>query len=248
MKIPVRLKRDPIIECVTEIQFTPTVQIAADLLPGMLFEKLKDVFPNLHRLPTADIPREIRKAAENLALQPSYMMDGPNLRLMMGDRAVSLSFLRPYPGWDKAVPTIRKVANTLSDTGLCQTVDRLSLKYVNLLEVEPDTDHLALLNVEFKLGDFELKNAGRFLRGEIVRDDCTFIVDVKTAAVAQNPQYKFKLEGVLVSVDGIKFGPFDDIWKKFGGHMETLHDLDKEVFFGLVNEETIARMGPRWEE
>ena len=58
-KIPVRLKKEPLLEAVWEIRFSGTKPSVADLMPGMLFRTLSGKYRNIVRLPVADIPATI---------------------------------------------------------------------------------------------------------------------------------------------------------------------------------------------
>ncbi len=53
--IPVRLKKEPLLEAVWESRFSLTKSSIGDLLPGMLFKALPGKYGNIVRLPVADI-------------------------------------------------------------------------------------------------------------------------------------------------------------------------------------------------
>ena len=65
-KMPVRLKKEPLIEAVWETRFTSEKQNVADLLPGLIYQAIPGRYQNIVRLPVADIPAPIAEQDPNL--------------------------------------------------------------------------------------------------------------------------------------------------------------------------------------
>ena len=65
MKIPRRLRKDPILEAIVEIRFEASQDNVASILPGLLFSKLRDASPHLETLiPIGALPTDLLKMLE----------------------------------------------------------------------------------------------------------------------------------------------------------------------------------------
>ena len=113
-RIPKRLKQEPLIEAIWQVQFEPMgdMQIG-DLLPGMLYAALRNDHPQLqlHRLPAADIPPQVAQIDPNLRHVAKYRMEEAGLPFLfqVGDRTVTLNCRRPHviPGCPATTATAR---------------------------------------------------------------------------------------------------------------------------------------------
>lgn len=135
-KIPARLKKEPLLEAVWEIRFSSAKPSVVDLLPGLLFQALPDRFTNIVRLPTPDIPLTIAENYPHLRYLPKIQMEYGNQAVQIGEHVVSLSCRRPYSGWKTFSRDIRELATVVQKTGLIDELERFSLKYVDLIELD----------------------------------------------------------------------------------------------------------------
>lgn len=249
-KTPKALKKDPILEAIVEVRFESQEQALGDLLPGMLFQRLRHRFQSLSALPLAHLPKAIRDKDQSFAYQPVHALVGPGMQLRLGQRVASLSLLRPYPGWNKAEPVFREVIGSLAETRTVASITRFSLKYINLLTVGSDASDMSILKIRLEAGDFNLRAPGRHVRFEIEHRGCTHVVQVMTGADVTQTQPGSKdvrVQGVVVDVDTICFGPFGDDWALVTKLLAEAHEAEKEVFFGLLTDDTIDKMEPVYE-
>ena len=145
-RIPVRLRKEPLLEAIWEIRFSGAKPLVADLLPGMLFKSFPGKYDTAFRLPGADIPAPVVEHDPNLRYAPKIRLEGANQAVLIGDRVVSLSCRRPYSGWAKFSDDIRELAEAVQETGLVDRLERFSLKYIDLIELEKPVG-LALLDL-----------------------------------------------------------------------------------------------------
>ncbi len=245
---PVALRQDPIVEATFEVRFSCADPAAGDLLPGMLFPRLRGHFGTLASLPIAQLPRAMRQQQPDLAYQPSTALVGQGKRVAFGDRVASVSFLRPYPGWSNARPIIHEVVSALGATGLVQVVERIALKYVNVLTAGKDSTDLTTLRLNLSLDSFDLRPTGKLIRVEIEHRGCIHVVQVVAGAdvtsLHQPAGKPSTISGVLVDIDSIKMGPIDEPWNTIPRLLEDLHDAEKDVFFRVLTPEVIDAMHP----
>jgi uncharacterized protein (TIGR04255 family) len=245
--LPDALTRDAIVECVFEMRFSGGHPAVADLLPGVVFGKLSKYFKTLTPLPLGQVPRVLRDENPQLRYSPTHGLEGPNLRMMFGPHVAAVSIPKPYPGWKKVQPLIVECMASVVDSGLTGAPERFSLKYVNLLQEGSDEFDLSQTTLSLKIGTFKLRTSGTtYVRTEIEQNGCLNVVDIasgaKLAATPGNPE----ASGVLVSVDTIQdklsATPFDELAKT----LKSLHDTEKQVFFGLLAQPTLAKLGPSY--
>ena len=147
----------------------------------------------------------------------------------------------------------KKLLSTLLDfleqTSLVTKIERYSLKYVNVVPSATKDESDAIypaLKVDIQLGEFLLSKNGLNIRTEIEVDGVTNIVNISPKASYGNGDDVLK--GALVDVDSIKLDVDDSAsLKDVIEGADALHSSEKQVFFGLLKDETVENMGPVWE-
>lgn len=243
--IPVRLKKEPLLEAVWEIRFTGAKSPVADLLPGMLFSSFASKYGTGVRLPIADIPTPIVEHDPNLRYAPKIRLDGDNRAIQIGDRVVSLNQRRPYSGWAKFSADIRELAEAVQKTGLVSRLERFSLKYIDLIELEKPVG-LAHLNLSLKMGEYELAAKPVHLRTEIKENDLIHIIQVVSPAEVIMPGTGSPLKGVLVDIDSIRPMADGESWDVLYRKLDEVHASCKRIFFNILKPETIEALEPEY--
>ena len=246
-RIPARLKKEPLIEALWEARFTSSKEPVADLLPGIVFKALPGKYPNIVRLPAADIPAVIAEHDPNLRFVPKVRLEGGNQAIQIGEHVISLSCRRPYSGWEVFSTDIRTLIRVIRDTGLIERPERFSLKYIDLIQVE-EPPRLDLLNLELKIGDYEMENRPVQLRTEINDDDLVHIIQIVSPAEASIPGEPDRFRGVLVDIDSIRLMRERECWIDIENSLDLVHLSSKKMFFGLLTEQTIEELEPEYEE
>jgi len=148
LRIPARLKKEPLLEAVWEIRFDAVKAPVADLLPGILYKTFAGKFSSVTRLPFADLPAVAFEHDPNLRYAPKIRLEAGNQTVQIGEHMVSLNCRRPYSGWAQFYRDITELAKVVQETGLIERLERFSLKYIDLIESERPVG-LSLLNIEF---------------------------------------------------------------------------------------------------
>jgi uncharacterized protein (TIGR04255 family) len=246
-KIPVRLKKEPLFEAVWEIRFTSEKQAVADLLPGLIYKALPGRYPDIVRLPAADIPAPFVERDLNLRYIPKIRLEEGNRAVQIGEHVLSLSCRRPYSGWKIFSSDIRTLITVGRDTGLIDHLERFALKYIDLIQLEQQP-HLGCLNIGLKLGDHPITAQPVQLRTEIMKEGLIHIIQVVSPAEASLPGDTMSLKGVLLDIDTINIINEKDSWKEVETRLDAAHLASKRIFFDLLTAETIERLEPEYEE
>ncbi len=247
-RMPKRLNKEPLLEVVWEIRFGSDSDMpVGEMLPGMLYQSLRDRYPATVRLPTADIPRPLARQNEGLRYVPTVRMDGPSgtpFALQIGDRVVSLSNRRPYGGWEEFSRRVRELAQLLSSTGLVQKPERFSLKHIDLIELDPPPS-LAGLQVSLMAAGHDLGNRPVQLHTEIKDDPFVHILQV-ASPVHVTIGGQERRQGTLVEIDTIR-PVADDFWSTLDERLNEAHDRSKRLFFDLLTDDALVRLEPIYE-
>ena len=243
--IPKRLGKEPLIEALWEIRFTSEDGSVGEILPGLLYQKLRDRYPKLERLPAADIPRPIAEADPSLRYQATVRLHAPPFAVQIGAHAVSVTCAKPYSGWDAFHERIMDVATTLKATGLASKPERFSLKYVNLLDLDPPPS-LALLNVELNVGGRSVEREPVHVRTELRDAECIHIIQIAAPVQAAVGQAK-PVTGVLIDLDTVVVLDPGSFWENLQPRLLAARTQSKKLFFRLLTEATLARLEPEYE-
>lgn len=243
-RVPVRLERDPILEAIFEFRFRGSVAAAAEVLQGAIFPKLKDRFPQVQRTAFSQFAGFLDDP--NLQYQPRLILLGDNLRVHIGDRAIGLVCVKPYVGWKAFRPLILELLQIVIASKVVNESERISLKYTNLLEGKTTyAEQFSLVHYNASLGraKYNLSECLTFTRSEIQKDGLINIVELGANSEIQAPTGSVK--GLYIAVDSIYNSP-PDFLADPEPHVEKVHDVEKSVFFGVLTDNTIESMGPKW--
>jgi len=246
-RMPVRLKREPLIEAVWEVRFTSAKPSVADLLPGVVFKALSNKYPGIVRLPAADIPAPIAEHDPKLRYVPKLRLEGGNRAIQIGEHVVSLSYHRPYPGWKTFMADIQTLVGIVRDTGLIDRPDRFSLKYINLIKLA-DTPSLGCLRLEVKMGEHKIDTRPVQLRTEIAEGDLIHVIQIGSPVEASIRGESRRICGVLLDIDTISPMKRNGSWDDVVHRLDEVHLSSKRMFFGLLTPETIENLEPEYGE
>jgi uncharacterized protein (TIGR04255 family) len=238
------LKQDGIKEALFEIRFeTPVVPEA---VIGRLTDAPAWVDFAPTRMPSADIPNQLRMIDPNLRFTPSYeLTKGASELIRIGPNSLSYHRLAPYPGWQNHSPALKKVVETLFVTITSLTPVRLGFRYVNALNGSDHMmDSVADLALKVTVGEDRGFVPGSFALNYRHQNQPGHIEQVQVAT----PDYIQLQAGppefsVLVDID--IFTP--DFYRVSGAGevlswIDTAHTLLKDNFFKLLPAATIEEL------
>ena len=240
----VRLEHDTIVEATFEIRFESTINTAADLLPGILFAEFKGRFPKTLRTAASDLPRQFQHLDPNLKYTSRQGIGNDEFQILIGDFAVQISTKRPYVGWERFMPTILDVLALLEKSGFVKRVERFSLKYANLVEGKSIPEQMSHIRLKAHLGQTDLTSLLTIIRTEIHKEGLNNIVEL--APTTKVRLGELELEGIMISVDSIQFDP-QDFWGNREKALNKAHDVEKEIYFDILTQETIAALKPTYQ-
>lgn len=244
--LPKSLEHEPLVDAVFEVRLNGAPQLA-DILPGFLLHDLGSGTKVL-RLPAAELPYPLRKEDANLRFAPIQRVETNGYSILIGDRHILVSCKLPYPKWPSFKANILDVMSRISKLVFPGSIERYSVKYVNLIQAPTLQEQVSKIAIKAKLGDLEIRE--EFFNFQVHRKegDLIHILSIVTGAEGKlNGQDVF---GVLVDVDSIKnvnLPNFQDFADSLKDSIEDLKQSNKEKFFGCLTQKTIQEMGPTYE-
>lgn len=243
-KLPTRLEKEPLIDALFEIRFVSSTP-ASVILPGSLFGIL-DGEKTIKSLPASQIPKNMREAEANLKFAPLSCIDWDNFSINIGDTSVSISCKKPYPGWNIFKSAIIKVIEALNVNGIIESVDRYSMKYVDLIPSASLEEQVALVDCDVTVAGHKLEKENFQLRIEITRDGFINIVQILSSGFVILEDGTTK-EGLIVDVDTISDQQsisMEVLLKNFSNNLDAIHHVNKVMFFNCIKQSTINSLGP----
>jgi uncharacterized protein (TIGR04255 family) len=244
-KIPDRLIKEPLLEVIWEIRFSGAISPVSDLLPGMIFNSFPEKYDRVTRLPVSDIPTPFVENDPNLRYAPKIRFERGNGAIQIGDRVLSISCRRPYSGWKQFSHDIKRLSKIVQETGLVKCLERFSLKYIDLIELEK-AGSLSHLYIEMKMGAYDLATKPVQLRTEIEEDDLIHIIQIISPIEVGLPDIEGRLKGVLVEIDTIKTMTNGESWNTLFNELDNVHAASKKMFFSILKPETVQRLEPEY--
>lgn len=240
-RLPDKITPDNLKDTVVEYRFLS--DLPYEILPGLVYQELKDSFSVLHRPNTQaiwqfDPQRSIQfGGVEGVQLFSEYV----NIRI--ADRLLIFNLMEKYPGWTSYFRCVGDVVKNLFEKRLVKSVSRIGLRYISeypgmsVLEVMKERPVLSLPQGEGQNITY---------RTEIRTEDYTIVLNVADRVAKQDvvlPESFFS----LIDIDVFKvFAPPLPDTETVLCVTDQLHKIEKEVFFGLLNDDYIQTLNPEY--
>ena len=245
--LPKKLNKEPLIDAVFEVRFTSTTPVSV-ILPGYLFNKLNGA-KSIEALSIAQLPKPLRDADPNLKFAPLSRLDWNQFLINIGDFSASISCKYPYLGWNTFKPAIIEVITILAEIGIVESVERYSMKYIDLIPSSDLQQQVSMVNFDVTIAGHRLEKEPFQLRMEIPRDGFINVVQVMSAAEATLHDGTTKT-GLVVDVDTVvnqNAISMQKLLEEFSDKLDTIHQINKAMFFDCITPQTIELLEPVYE-
>jgi len=133
-----RYERPPIEEALCDVQFEPSEPLDATSLLLRLHDLLKTEYPGPTRAQTV---QSVTIAGQNTDIREQLariqVLGADRTRLIgVGQNALSVNVLKPYPGWDDDFRArVERALSALQKAALPKHATRIGLRYINRISV-----------------------------------------------------------------------------------------------------------------
>jgi uncharacterized protein (TIGR04255 family) len=242
--LPQELARPPIEEATFELRFKPLIGDKAEGLPAFLRAELTEAYPRSESIPLSTAPAQFRKTQEETRYQPRIRQFGPLAAFMVGDQAVWLRLVAPYPGWDEVRDRIEQLTDVLKKSKMVGAVERISLKFVNVLRELPDRQ-LEGLRVDVRVNGEHAPEAGMHLRMEFNDETYSRVVELQPNPTGPFIDPNPDATGLTLSLECRRqLGIDDDFWTDRDAMIENLHFELRALFFRILRQASVEKLGP----
>jgi uncharacterized protein (TIGR04255 family) len=236
-RLPVKIDPCPIVEAILEIRFVTSESWPT--LPGLLFARIRDRYPEQKDLPLAQVPDELRRREPAFTYQPLIQFLSPgDFLIQFGPRVVSLvSKSKEYAGWPALEKEMIWLVSELQKIGFVSEGERLGVRYINFFNFDI-----------FEKLELEVSTAKKRLAGELSvtsvlsRPPLTSRLLVTNSAILGTGDGA--RSGSVLDVDvwlgSLDFDLFENGLAKFG----EAHYFEKQIFFGLLKPDFLATLNP----
>ncbi|GGE53001.1 hypothetical protein GCM10011533_01780 [Streptosporangium jomthongense] len=250
-KLPSKLGKEPLVDVVFEMRFLPST-MASVVLPGMFMKQLglKGGEKAIERLPLYDMPAEVRRREHGMRYQPLLRIHWDNYVLIISDHSVGVACKIPYRGWSEFRQKIMDVVAVIKESEVAVSVERIALKYVDLIPGSSVGEQLNRLNVSVEIGKHKLKNESFNLRMEIPGDHALHVVAIGAPAGVRARDSSSERKGAIVDVDSlspVRFENWERLSESLPDMLDNLHAENKAMFFECLKSETIEYLEPSYE-
>ena len=124
-RLPIKIDPCPIVEAILELRFVTSESWPT--LPGLLFTRIRERYPEQKNLPLLQLTEEIRRREPAFTYQPliQFVSRGDFL-IQFGPRVVSLvTKSKQYPGWPALEKEMAWLVSELQQTGFVSEGERL---------------------------------------------------------------------------------------------------------------------------
>ena len=152
----------------------------------------------------------------------------------------------PYQGWQAYKGEIIKIFDLLKGATIIQSIERYSMKYVNIIEGRDISEHIQRIDISLRIGDHVLHSEPFGVRLEVLGGGFLQLIQLAAPAQVQLPGGSIR-SGVLVDVDTIcnhKTGDFEKFIEQLPSRLEDLHTACKTMFYKCLTPSTIDYLEP----
>ena len=238
MQIPVKIDPCPIVEASIGISFEP--KVIPDAVFGIVYNAIKDKYPNAAALPILQLPEEIRNKDSNLINQPHYTVSNDTFKVLIGPRVLTLSVSKEYVGWKVLLPEIIDLFNKIAKLDIIAQVHRLGLRYINVF----DFDIFEKVKLKINVGDTPLISNNAFVRAEIAGNNFVNTLQIGNNAsgiVGNNP-----FKGSIIDIDTFTTHGLDNFFSNSSDLVLKGHEEEKKTFYNLLTPEFLKALNPTY--
>ncbi len=204
-----------------------------------------DNYEEIVKLPLHQIPDTIRKNDPNLKFQPLYEIrskTNKDYKIMLGDNTIGIAINDNYSSWTKSFfPNIENIFSLILDSQRINKINRIGLRYIDFLEGE---NIFKKGKIQINIDKKEAVDKKMFLR---IEDNVEHIAYTKV--IANNTQYSNSVKfgsiiDIVTFIDDKHYILNDEFNKEeFFKDIDTLHNINKEKFKEVINDERIREYG-----
>lgn len=240
---PSRLGITPIVESNLEIRFKSSVPDSA--VPGMIYNILREDYPEMEPTNVLEIPESIRSQAPELKFVPLYRLVGrKHVSVAVGPNVISIYYNKAqhgdnYPGWTTYIQAeVINICKKINKADIISKTTRLGLRTVDFFES---------INI-FEKSELNINYDNNSILDEITILERNIIDDrfLSKIVIHSNASYKLhdKIQkGSIIDID-TSLDLEDNLFSNSDDIIMKCHKVNKKIFFDFLKKDFIDTLDP----
>lgn len=237
-KFPTKISPCSIIEATIELKFDSDLPKGAVF--GILYNALKDSFGKVEQLPLAALPLEVIENDPNFKYKALYRLTDGTFDAQVGYDVVTFHSPKEYIGWEEFAKNIVVFFEKVKKSQVVTTPISLLLRYVNFFEF----NIYEKINLQIELLNEKHTSNNLVFRTEFLENNFWRVLQVANN-VTMSGDFGQK-QGSLVEI--ICSYNESNILENFENIINEAHQIEKELFFGLLKPEFLTTLNPQYDE
>ncbi len=237
LKLPLKITPCPIVEATVELKFNSIIPKGA--IFGILYNVLKDKFDKVEKLPTATLPNEIIENDPNLKYKALYVLSDGRFTAQVGMDVVSIHSPNNYVGWQEFSTNIISFFERINQADIVEQPLSLTLRYLNFFEL----DIFQHINFQVQMLNEPYQSNNLVIRTETLQDGFVKVLQIANNVTVSNAIEQRK--GSLLDIACVIKNP-ENMFLNISTIINNAHQLEKELFFGLLKTEFLNTLKPEF--
>ncbi len=236
MQLPKSISPNPLFTSTIEIRFSTSLNRME------LLQKMSSVFSNnFPILEEGRIPQELKEQEEQFKYAADYILKNDDYALSFGTRSVSFEHVSEYKYWPTYFSFIKDSLGKIFELKFIDKIERCGVRYGSILDGLHNPKDVIIELPKIEISSMVSNFAGF---------QSVYKTDVSTLFLQISSNAKLVKSGI------VKSGLYIDIDASYSKELEVndyvfviidkLHKDQKELFFGLLKEDFIKTLNPKY--
>lgn len=246
MRIPTKLRKQPVIEAAFEIRYSRETQVS-EIVPGFLFHALGCTKPVIS-MPPSQIPKNVREQDDQLHYAVVSRLEFEGYHIGLSDHGIIISTNIKYEGWTEFCSFILTVYEQLNKLLPYKNIIRYSLKYIDFFKEINDESLFGKLNMDITMAGESMSSYPLSLRLDGIDGEFINTIQVVSHALVLSEGDTYDKKGLILDIETSKSVNDDKTIQEFNINtkslLDELHECNKLTFFKCLKESTIQELEP----
>jgi uncharacterized protein (TIGR04255 family) len=236
MQLPISISPNPLFISTIEIRFSTNINRLE------LLQKMSSVFSkDLPILEDSKIPQELKDSEEQFRFAADYTLKNSDYSLSFGTRSLSIEHISEYKYWATYFVFIKDCLEKVFQLNFIEKIERCGVRYGSILDGNNNPKDILIDVPKIEINNMQSNFAGF---------QSVFKTNISTLFLQISSNAKLNKAGLIrtgfyIDIDASyskELKPNSDVFTI----IDTLHKDQKELFFGLLTDDFIKTLNPKY--
>lgn len=237
MKVPISISPNPLFTSTIEIRFTTTSN------KQELFQKMTSAFlQDLPNLEVGKIPQELKANQEQFKFAADYTLKNDDYSLSFSTNSISFEHISEYKYWPTYFAFIKNCLDKVFELKFIEKIERCGVRYGSILDGLHNPKDVLIDLPKLEINNLSSNFAG--FQSIFKTENSTLYLQI--SANAKLNKGNVLRTGLYIDIDSSyskTIQPNNEIYSI----LDKLHKDQKELFFGLLKEDFIQTLNPKYQ-